>query len=613
MKIFSDIQSLFAQKRVRRILFGGALLFLLSGGLFLFFQKDNLAYNRLCREIFRQELTDNTLTLHYTLQNPKSYGLSYDEPKLPAYSPENQSAAKEAIGLWRTQLSAIDPERLSEKNNYSYRLLSRYLELQAEIASLPSYGEPLSPYSGMHSYLPVLFSEYRFETVQDIEDYLILLSQMDEYFQGLFLYEQEKAAAGRFMSPENAALLVEQCKNFFPPGSIEDGSHFMADTFRSRLLEFQENHPHMLDDDALENYCRENTRILTEEIVPAYEKLAEDMKLLSASQGADSATHGLGCTEEGRRYYALLVKKSTGSYRDMEDIQELLYAHFEHLSSSLGKLQSEGAGPSPQKNGARQTASPDKKAAAELSADDMLSLLQEDMKEDFPPLSSGTSCRVKYLPESLASASAPAFYLVPPMDALQKNVIYINPASSLAEVSLFTTLAHESFPGHLYQTVYSRESGLFTKSNPLRGLLDYPGYCEGWAFYVELESYQYAADYYPVNAAYQQTQRSLELCLCALLDFHIHYYGFSEQQTALLLKQFGISAAQSKNIYSYISQEPANYLKYYLSYLEILDLKNQAKHLWGENYSDYRFHRFYLEAGPSDFASLRELLLSTEK
>ena len=195
------------------------------------------------------------------------------------------------------------------------------------------------------------------------------------------------------------------------------------------------------------------------------------------------------------------------------------------------------------------------------------------------------------------------------MDAFHKNVIYINPESSLKGISLFTTLAHEGFPGHLYQTVYARESNIADKKNPLRGLLDYPGYCEGWALYVELNAYDYGANYYAVNTEALKLSRSLELCLCALLDLHIHYYGLPLSQAQALLAQFGVSTEDARDIYSYIEQEPANYLKYYLSYLEILSLKEKAKQLWKENYSDYRFHQFYLDAGPSDFSSLRERLL----
>ena len=32
---------------------------------------------------------------------------------------------------------------------------------------------------------------------------------------------------------------------------------------------------------------------------------------------------------------------------------------------------------------------------------------------------------------------------------------------------------------------------------------------------------------------------------------------------------------------------------------------------WGDSYSDYAFHTFFLDCGPSDFTSLKERLLET--
>lgn len=626
MNLRSKIRTLSAGRKFFLSLLCGGLLFLIGFSSFFLVKNASslhaeLAYEKLCRNIFRDELSGNTLTLHYTLQNPSAYGIYYEKAKLPVYSAENQALSNEAVQNWLDELSAIDADKLSEQNRYSYQLLARYLKLQLQFADYPYYDEPLSPNSGMQQTLPILLSEYRFRKRKDIDDYLSLLSQMDDYYEGLLTYEKERTAAGLFMPPESVGTLNTQCRNFFPDKDLKSNSHFLIDSFAERLMEFQRQYPELLDEESFENYYQQNLLILREEVVPAYEKLSEEMTVLSesfydanASKKEDtgrSYAGGLGATREGKAYYELLIRKSTGSYRPMEEIQELLYNQFTALRADLSQRKIQQAASS--RNDA-------------LSVNEILNALQQDMKEDFPPLLSGSeegsergitkklppvTCEVKSISKSLSAYSAPAFYLTPPMDDFQKNIIYINPDSSLKGVSLFTTLAHESFPGHLYQTVYARESGIADRKNPLRGLLDYPGYCEGWALYVELQSYDYAANYYDIDPAVQKNLRSLELCLMALLDFHIHDQGMSLSQTEVFLSQFGIPADSAKDIYSYIVQEPANYLKYYLSYLEIAELKKEAMVLWKEDYSDLRFHRFYLDAGPSDFSSLSEKLKQT--
>lgn len=566
------------------------------------------SYNRLCREIFRNELSGNTLTLHYTLKNPADYGIYDHEAHLPVYSSENRVLSQAAVTDWLEELSAINPKQLSAENQYGYTLLTRYLTLQQSLSAYSCYAEPLSPNSGMQQTLPVLFSEYQFQKRKDIDDYLSLLSQTDDYFKGLLVYEQEKANAGLFMSKSGAEMLADNCESFLTEDSIGNGSHFLVESFAARLNEFRKAYPELLDDASFDAYCQENIRILTQEVMPAYQMLAQEMTGLSEAVSSANRTE----SSEKQRYYALLIRKDTGSYRSITEIQDMLYAQFDALRLELITQKRQGAAsPGPSKH------------THPLSVEDILVLLQEDMRQDFPPLLSGSeaqgkgilkkqlppiSCDIKYIGESLSATSAPAFYLTPQMDAFHKNVIYINPASSLEGTSLFTTLAHEGFPGHLYQTVYARESGIADTKNPLRGILDYPGYAEGWALYVELLSYDYAGNYYAADTELQKTSRSLELCLCALLDLHIHYYGLTLPQAQALLSQFGLSADAAENIYSYIAEEPANYLKYYLSYLEILSLKQEAEKLWKEAYSDYRFHQFYLDAGPSDFLSLKERL-----
>ncbi len=626
MRILSKIRNPFTGKITGKKLFltlsFGCLLFLAGFLTVLLPQKApslfaDASYNRLCREIFRSELSGNTLTLHYTLKNPADYGIYEDEAHLPVYSAENQALSKAALTDWLEQLSAIDPENLSSENRYGYALLTRYITLQQSLSAYTCYEEPLSPNNGMQQTLPVLFSEYRFQRRKDIDDYLSLLSQTGGYFQGLLAYEREKADAGLFMPAASSETLVQHCETFLTEDAINSGTHFLVDSFAARLMEFQKEYPELLSEEDFDVYYQENIRILKENVMPAYQQLAKEMTELSENvtkkEKPSKASPDTARTAEKQRYYTLLIQKSTGSYRPVEEIQEMLYAQFDTLRLSLTQRR-------------KQTPSAASRHTHPLSVEDILAFLQQDMQKDFPPLLSGSSsrsegilkkqlppisCDIKYISKSLSASSAPAFYLTPQMDAFHKNVIYINPDSSLEGTALFTTLAHEAFPGHLYQTVYARESGIADRKNPLRGILDYPGYAEGWALYAELGAYDYAANYYTADTEILKTSRSLELCLCALLDLHIHYYGFTLSQTETLLAMFGIPKEAAQDIYAYIEQEPANYLKYYLSYLEILSLKEEAAQLWGEEYSDYRFHQFYLDAGPSDFLSLEERLQNT--
>ncbi|MDE7282335.1 MAG: DUF885 domain-containing protein, partial [Lachnospiraceae bacterium] len=213
----------------------------------------------------------------------------------------------------------------------------------------------------------------------------------------------------------------------------------------------------------------------------------------------------------------------------------------------------------------------------------------------------------------------PAFYLTPPIDDASENIIYINPLDTAEGLTLFTTLAHEGYPGHLYQTVYHQNYLQAANACPLHSILQYGGYVEGWAMYVELNSYDYAIrltkDAHPeTESRYlaEKLNRKIQLCLYSLLDIIIHYEGASYERVNTILSAIGFTDEENiRDIYEYIIEEPCNYPKYYLGYLEIEALKRNAKTLWGDSYTPYRFHTFMLDNGPADFRTLDRLLMLT--
>ena len=93
-----------------------------------------------------------------------------------------------------------------------------------------------------------------------------------------------------------------------------------------------------------------------------------------------------------------------------------------------------------------------------------------------------------------------------------------------------------------------------------------------------------------------------------MLDIYIHYDGADLERVRDLLDTLGLNTDNAETIYKVICDSPGNYLKYYVGYLEILELKEKAKELWGEEYSDYEFHKWMLETGGGDYKNLEGLL-----
>ncbi|MCI5953921.1 MAG: DUF885 domain-containing protein [Lachnospiraceae bacterium] len=576
--------------------------------LFLFsYQKDEKRFTNITSRLFTEEMISNTLNMHYTIAFPSDFGICEYDPVLPGYCADASRQGQISLENTLASLKSLNRNKLEASDAWLHRLLVRYLENSLTLSSFSYYNEPLSPSSGMQSQLPILLAEYTFRSKRDVEDYLSLLEQTDQYFASLLLYEQEKADAGLLMPAASLKSVREQCDTVISASSLQSGTHFLQTTFRERLESLTD--ANLITPEEAQKYINTNDRLLKTVLLPAYTALGDGLLIL---EDESVPLTGLAAFPRGKEYYESLLISETGSYRSVSQIQELLTTYFTREFETLRALLSEHPEIAQKYSNDESVDFPYENAAQ------MLTDLKGRMTGNFPAVP-GDNCSVsiKAVSQSLSDYCAPAFYLTTPLDDTTWNVIYINEPKTPKGLELYTTLAHEGYPGHLYQNTYHNRTDLSRGERPVKELLWYGGYLEGWALYVEFMSYDYASAMLQEtnrgqDALWVQTEkhnRSLQLCLYSLLDIMIHYENASYSQVAKVLEKFGIDDSSSvRAIYTYIVQEPCNYLKYYLGYLEILSLRERARSLWGDDYSDYRFHCFYLDNGPADFLSLNELL-----
>lgn len=586
--------------------------------LYSFFHED-ARFTRFLNDALLQELCGNPISFHFTIREASDFHVEEASLTLPIYQPQQALSSNDTARGMQEKLASFHPDRLNSQNQYLHTLLTRYLRSADAIRAYPYFDEPLSPSSGIAAELPVLLAEYRITQTADIENYFSLLEQLPDYLEGILLYEQEKAQQGMFMAETSADKVIRQCTELMGEAALSEDSHFLNTTFDQRLT-------HLVEEQKLtaaqkEQLLSENNRLLTTVAAPAYDRLADGLTLLKESGKQPS---GLAAYPGGRDYYAALVRQITGSCRSVEEIKTLLYEDITSNYHSLLLLLK-------QKPEISAMLQEDNDLLPEMTAQEMLQCLQKQMTNAFPALrsdASPVSCTVKYVDPSLEPYTAPAFYMLPCIDDISDNTIYINRKDTSDRLSLFTTLAHEGYPGHLYQTVYTYQYWEQQKLTPLRGILYYGGFTEGWALYVELLSYEYAAAACEAEqqdiAAYCtacRLNRQFQLGLYSLLDVAIHYDNASVKEVEQIFSSLGISNPQGiGEVYTYICEEPANYLKYYLGYLEIAALKKQAAAAWCTDtsapaaYSDpdflYRFHSFLLHNGPADFELLSSIIES---
>lgn len=545
-------------------------------------QEVQQAFSDYLNRVFQSEITSSTLNMHYTLAHPENYGIT----EYPiTYGTISQGTGVEAAAIlenWKSQLQTYHKEDLTVSQQMTYDIIMDYINKEISAGKFTLYQEILRPTTGIQSQLPVLMAEYTFYDEQDVKDYLQLLSETPSFFDEIMNVERKRAENNLFMADFAVEDIVEQCSNF----TQEPENNYLLSTFDDRIDALEG-----LNAEQATQYKSQNKQIVMEQVVPAYNKLAEELCTL---KGTGKNTQGICYLENGKAYYQYLVQNTTGSDLSIEKIQEQTEAQREKDMRELTELVKQNPKISQEcENYSLPTEEP------ELILQD----LQVKMQQDFPA-PPDTSFTIKQVHPSLEAYTAPAFYLTPPIDDISQNFIYINESKGNKKMQLYTTLAHEGFPGHLYQNVMERSCGL----EPVRSLFGSSGYAEGWATYVEMQSYYYA-DVDPDIAEFLQKNQSAILSLYATADLGIHYDGWSLKDTIEFFEKYSITDKSAiQEIYQLIIEEPAHYLKYYVGYLEFLNLKEYAVKKYGEAYSDYKFHDALMKMGPAPFSILKEYL-----
>ena len=551
------------------------LISFLSGNAFwssLHAESSDRQFRTFTRSLFQTEVSANTISLHYTLRSPSDYGIA-DIPATYGNLSSDPIAAKASVRNVLSSLQEFDPGTLSSENALTFKILDTYLKNASTGTDYLLYQEPLGPVSGIHTQLPVLLSEYSFYDTQDVETYLALLKETPSYFDSVIRFEQKKAASGLFMPDYQADSVLDTCQSFIDMGK----ENYLVSTFDERIASLD-----LLPENKKDSFQKENMKLVTEEIYPAYQNLITAIKSL---KGKGMNEQGLSHFPYGKKYYEYLVRQTTGCNESISRLRLMTRAQILEDLSAMQKILFPADAALTQASVLEQT-----------SPDSMLDDLRSKITDTFPKIPD-VDFQVKYVPESMQDYLSPAFYMIPAIDNLTENVIYINNGQTTSGLNLYTTLAHEGYPGHLYQTVYFSAS----EPDPIRSILDFGGYVEGWATYAEMMSY-YLAPLPKTEASLLQKNSSVILGLYALADMGIHYDGWSVTDTVRFFSDYGINDPNAvQSVYKLIIGSPANYLKYYIGYLKFYELKKEMADALGNQFSQKEFHRAVLDVGPAPF------------
>ena len=553
--------------------------------------KEQQEFEQYLDDYFKDVVTDDTLTYNYTIKDGADYGLEEPEVTLgdPGMTAEEIEQDKEEFEGWVKKLDAIDRSCLTEDQKLTYDVLDEYFEVSAGIFDNVYLYEPFSPMRGLQANIATNFTDYRFDDKGDVERYIELLGQIPDYFAEYLDFEQEKSEKGYFMSDAVCDKVISQCKDFV----ADKENHFMVTTFNDNIdaLDF-------LTDEEKAEYKEANKQAVENSLLPAFENVAA---VLSGLKGTGTNDGGICNYDGGKEYYEYLLKNFAGTAKSPEEVIDMLDTELKKLMVSLYQyyLGNQAAYEYFASNYDSMFAETD-----QMTASEMVDKMMETASEHYPD--AGTiNYKAEALDKNLETImdDVLAYYMAPAIDDPDNNLIRVN---GLHTDGMWTTLAHEGYPGHMLQNAYY----MSTDPEPVRTLMNFLGYKEGWAMYACYDSlyyYEYEEpEYGDTIAALYQLNDEMSYLMMGRVDLGINYEGWTLQDTADYLTKNGMDGSAAQELYTTMVGDPAVYQSYSTGYYEMKELRDYAEEKMGDDFDLKTFNTIILETGPCQFDILKE-------
>lgn len=534
------------------------------------------AFWALDEELFLDYVTGDITALDQYCENPAAFGI--DESTVPVtlgnFTEEANDAWVEYCIEERAKLDEIDRALLSDQLQFAYDTYCRYFDMEIESKDWFYCYEPLDEYVGLHMNMPLFFGLYSFRDEQDIKNYLELMADMPRYYGQVLAFEQERANRGLFMTEEMLDVILADLQTVADSADTS----YLHGTFREAMEEQA-----YLSDAQREDYIAQNDALVRTAWVEAYQQLHDGLEKLRSKCRARKGAYEQG--GDAYDYYCWKMKAESANNRSVDEMIEFLescnsriYTIFLTAAWNCYEDLINGKG--------------DNITAGSLEKDEAyLKSLMPQIVPDMPDV------EVKYteVPEELQDSFSPAAYLTPSLDGYHHNIILTNPKDE--DQYSMSTLAHEGFPGHMYQFVYQYDLGTIPK---FQCLIETNGYAEAWSTNAEWNIAQINKKYGTdlcVATFLNEYFGNILLTICSL---KVNGQGASEKDIEKYLSKWNLGE-YAEDWYDLCIDMPIYFFKYTGGFCELFDLTNRCSK--GDLVA---FFTEYLHWGPGYFDLLDE-------
>lgn len=527
--------------------------------------------------------------LNYTFVDKEAAGYKDELYEYTLPSRDEYDESVEEMDKIYDEIKDFSRSSLSKDQQLTYDVMLAYFDTSTDMSDDAAYylnTNYLDTMYGAPSNMPLNFYFYKFRTQSDVDSYLNLLKTTKDYYEALADHEQDRQDAGYGMTPSQITALTEQCTDY-----IDGDQTFLIDSFNEKIDGLDG-----LSDAEKEEYKATNKKYVEEDLKQAYTSLKEKVEAIDVKTKKDEGYAVV--YDDGKEYYEELISANTG-FETVEEYREYLE---EKQTDILSDAQAMMMKDSTLIDRVMDDAGNDVIDYTDATnPTEVLNELKDEMSDDFPEIRE-LEYDMEIVPESMQSIfEASAAYFISPVDSLDSaELMVLN--SEYSEDS-YLTIAHEGFPGHMYQTQYYKE-----QDQPIiRQLMDFDGYTEGYANYVENYSAKYAND---ADAAtlytYLMQYTYIEILL---LDVEIHYDGISKDDAVSALASMGYTNDVATSQYEQLLHSPGVFSKYYGAGFRFKDLREKVQEE-NSDVTDKEYHEAILNVGSAPYSIVEDYVMN---
>ncbi len=563
----------------------------------------NPEFEQFMDELFVLIFEGDQMSINFFFKNPEDYGLEHYEAELPVASFGNFEEGIQQLEDILAELRVFDFETLSSEQQMSYKIVEDYFVYLSSITEPMDYmtNGYLGSYLGYQSNLPLNLAEYKFRNELDIQDFIKYLKHSEVAFQSYYQFCVKQIEYGYGLTDIAIDNVVSQCEKFV----AEKENHYLIDIFNDKIdnIEFE------LSQEVIDSYKAEAKAAIQNELCNAYQYVADNLPNLKGAEIIEGGLYYYG--QEGLDYFELMLRNTLG-YSDLTIEEAIAYIDQKFLEANaiVSDIVTQYQNlPSREAEQFYNAAVEGEPAFSKMEPHEVVEYFKQMSETVVPTLDIMPEINIKLVYESLQENFSPAAYFVSPIDETRFESIYLNPKYIEDLNYIFTTLAHEGYPGHLYQNIYTKQLDI---SN-FRKVIGCGAYTEGWATYVEMKSYSWAPNYTtkPLLLAleYLQWNSILNGLLSCRVDLGIHGEGWHAEDIAEYMNETlggGYTAADMEDFYNQVVEIPTNMTEYFYGYAKLQDMHDYAQETLGYAFNEVEFNKTILDCGEAPLQYVEE-------